>query len=216
MSIDRLISILAKDGDEPKAKRFTGRGGRAPVQVCDGGQLNNIALLDFSQRPRLAFRGPAAQAHLQEAGLPCPEVPNQALEFGSGGRVLRLSQTEYWVLSAAEDKDPLMDLLCQRPSPKLGCYRLRPEDTHAWFVLTGAHIAETMAKLCGVDLRVPTFPLESIAQTSVARVNVVIVRHELQGVPCFSILCDSAAAEYLWACLLDSMQEFSAAALTGE
>ena len=65
-----------------------------------------------------------------------------------------------------------------------------------------------MAKVCGVDLREDTFPRGSIAQTSAARINVIVIHHEVNGIPCFSILCDSAAAEYLWECLLDAMQEF--------
>ena len=40
-----------------------------------------------------------------------------------------------------------------------------------------------------------------------------MIHHEVNGIACFSILCDSAAAEYLWDCLLDAMSEFGGEAV---
>ena len=65
-----------------------------------------------------------------------------------------------------------------------------------------------MAKLCGVDLRDEAFPCGAIAQTSMARVNVVVIHHVLGGEDSFSILCDSAGVEYLWRSLQDALLEF--------
>jgi sarcosine oxidase subunit gamma len=61
-----------------------------------------------------------------------------------------------------------------------------------------------MAKLCGMDLRPKRFPAGSIAQTSVARLNAIVIA-QAGG---FYLLADSAAAEYFWACLTDAMAEF--------
>ena len=76
-------------------------------------------------------------------------------------------------------------------------------------MLTGKYIEQTMAKICGVDLRKSSFPPDAIVQTSVARVNAVIVRHEENNIPIFSILSDSSSAEYLWDSLLYAMREFN-------
>ncbi|MFT5521114.1 MAG: sarcosine oxidase subunit gamma [Enterobacterales bacterium] len=76
-------------------------------------------------------------------------------------------------------------------------------------MLTGKYIEQTMAKICGVDLRKSSFPPDAIVQTSVARVNAVIVRHGENNIPIFSILSDSSSAEYLWDSLLYAMREFN-------
>jgi sarcosine oxidase subunit gamma len=82
------------------------------------------------------------------------------------------------------------------------------DETHAWLAVTGAHAATMFAKICGVDLRPRAFPQGRVAQTSIARLNGVIVRDDRGGVPLFHLLADCAAAEYLWDCLLDAMAEF--------
>lgn len=171
-------------------------------------QAEKSGLLDLSVLPRTGYRGLNAEAHLQAAGLPVPATPNQALESDNGELVLRLSQKEFWVLANPQDGGHGVEALQERGLPEAECYPLYCQDSHAWMTLTGASLAQIMAKVCGVDLREASFPLGSIAQTSAARINVIVVHHAINGVPCFSILSDSAAAEYLWDALLDAMQEF--------
>jgi sarcosine oxidase subunit gamma len=65
-----------------------------------------------------------------------------------------------------------------------------------------------MAKLCGVDLRAEAFPPGSVAQTSAARVNVIVANLPQGELPGLHILCDRASAHYFWGALLDAMQEF--------
>ena len=171
-------------------------------------QAVQAGLLDLSVLPRTGFRGLNAAQHLQSAGLPVPAKPNQASVTDKGELVLRLSQKEFWVLGAIADQGAGVDAVNQWGLPEKDCYSLYNQDSHAWLTLTGAHLPAIMAKVCGVDLREDAFPLGSIAQTSAARINVVVVHHQINEIPCFTILCDSAAAEYLWDCLLDAMTEF--------
>ncbi|MEH6575508.1 MAG: sarcosine oxidase subunit gamma family protein [Amphritea sp.] len=171
-------------------------------------QAEKSGLMDLSVLPRTGFRGLNAAQQLEAIGLPVPAKPNQASVSDNGELVLRLSQKEYWVLAAMTDQGAGVEKLNQRGLPQSDCYSLYCQDSHAWFALTGAHLPEIMAKVCGVDLREEAFPIGSIAQTSAARINVIVIHHEVKGVSCFSILCDSAAAEYLWDSLLDAMQEF--------
>lgn len=65
-----------------------------------------------------------------------------------------------------------------------------------------------MAKLCGVDLRFDKFSIGAVAQTSAARINVIVVNAETDGQPTFHILFDRCSLEYFTAALLDAMQEF--------
>lgn len=176
-------------------------------------QAERAGLLDLSLLPRAGFRGAKVPDHLAQAGLPVPEKPNQASVSEQGEWVLRLSPKEFWVLGSLQDEGARVDAWKSGIRLPAGNYPLYCQDSHAWLALTGSHLPDIMAKVCGVDLRPAAFPVGGIAQTSVARINAIVVHHTLNGHPCFSLLFDSASAEYLWDALLDAMQEFGGMAL---
>jgi glycine cleavage system aminomethyltransferase T len=76
-----------------------------------------------------------------------------------------------------------------------------------------AAAADAMAKLCEVDLRGRKFPPGSIAQTSIARVNGVVISHNFGPRPGFFILCDTASTEYLWRSIIDAIDEYNGGAV---
>jgi sarcosine oxidase subunit gamma len=158
----------------------------------------NLALIDLSVVARIGFRGINARSHLDAAKLPVPSKPNM-MQQSEDASLMTLRLT-----TMGETLQELSAL----PVPD-NCYCLYCQNSHAWFMLTGKYIEQTMAKICGVDLRELSFPLEAIVQTSVARVNAVIVRHEVNEIAAFSILSDSSSAEYLWDSLMDAMNEFN-------
>ncbi|MNE40729.1 hypothetical protein D3C80_1347670 [compost metagenome] len=65
-----------------------------------------------------------------------------------------------------------------------------------------------MAKLCGVDLRAEAFPLGAVAQTSAARINVIVVNVGSDDRPALQLLIDRASLAYFREALLDAMDEF--------
>jgi sarcosine oxidase, subunit gamma len=65
------------------------------------------------------------------------------------------------------------------------------------------------AKLCAIDLAADQFADGSVAQTSIARLTAIVIRHDIARTVSFSVLAESASAEYLWVCLADAMAEFS-------
>ena len=65
-----------------------------------------------------------------------------------------------------------------------------------------------MAKICGVDLRAHRFANHCIAQTSVARMNVIVIRNDRGSAYTLDLVFDSASVVYLWECLDDAMAEF--------
>ena len=71
----------------------------------------------------------------------------------------------------------------------------------------------TLAKVCGVDLRAHKFANGEIAQTSIAKINGVIVRNDLGETLSYCIFSDSSSVEFLWDSLLDAMAEFEGAAV---
>tara|TARA_R110000868_G_scaffold307426_2_gene568979 strand:- start:42746 stop:43336 length:591 start_codon:yes stop_codon:yes gene_type:complete len=187
--------------------------------MCDGAQslstLNDSkqqvakgGLIDLSVLSRCGGRGPNIGAWLNKENLPVPAVPNQAMQTASGQTVLRLSKTEYWLLS-----NPLLpdEAVADIYTAGEGCYSVYCEDGRSWFVLTGETKTDVMAKVCGVDLREVNFPVGAVVQTAFARVNGVILHHAIGKNKVFSIFSDSASAEYLWLSLLDAMSEFGGA-----
>ena len=87
-------------------------------------------------------------------------------------------------------------------------YPLPRRDSHAWFALAGSRLPAFFAKICGIDLRLDKFADLSIAQTSVARLNAILLRADQGGAPVFHLLADSASAAYLLECLRDAAGEF--------
>ena len=67
---------------------------------------------------------------------------------------------------------------------------------------------EMMAKMCGIDLRPHRFENLHIAQTSVARMNGILVRNDRGATYALDMVLDSASAVYMWECLTDAMAEF--------
>jgi len=179
-------------------------------------QFASSSLIDLSVVSREGVRGAKAESYLNLLGLNAPSLPNISTIGEQGELILRLSAKEYWVLDSLTHQQQAASALTkwnQADMPEEDCYPLFCQDSHAWFLLSGRHIGEVMAKVCGVDLSESAFPIGAIAQTSVARVSAIVVHHKVNDVAVFSILSDSASAEYLWDALLDAMQEFDGKAL---
>lgn len=177
-------------------------------------QLQECGLLDFSELNRTGLRGKGAAKVVCELGLPTPDNINQA-ESGAGGvLVARLGSTEHWLL-----EDPLVandegfTQLTEQITRAANIYPLYCQHSHAWFAVTGKHLGPLMAKLCAVDLNPSAFAAGAVVQTSVARVNAIVISHRLQSTPVYYVLSDSSSSSYLWGALLDAMQEFGGQAL---
>jgi len=170
----------------------------------------HLGLADLSTLPRSGLKGRGAPLWSQHQGIALPHSPNCACLHTDGSLIARLSQEELLVLSDLHMCASLPDDLQHSGSIESaeGAYLLPRADSHCWFALTGRHATQTFSKVCGVDLRSAKFATGAIAQTSLARVNAIIIRHDLAATPCFYILSDVSSAEFLWTSLLDAMLEF--------
>ncbi len=178
-------------------------------------QARRLGLVDLSPLPRTGFKGREAIVWLKEQGLTIGDENNRAWVQGQlqGPVVARLADTEALILSDIAAKIGLClrldkNYLNERPAR---CYHVPRRDGSAWFAVTGEHAGSMFAKLCGVDLRHHKFPTGSIAQTSLARMNVIVIRSDLGNTPVFFLVFDSASADYLWGCLKDAIAEFDGA-----
>lgn len=171
--------------------------------------IERCALIDLTDLPRVGFRGIDAAAFLISHGYQLPEAPNRALTQEDGSLVARLSQTEYLLLGSLSDRGKR--IAAEEAGWQLsdqGNYLLPRQDSHAWLQLSGRHVAEVMAKVCGVDLRPEAFPVGAVAQTSAARLNVIVINAGTGELPRFHILCDRASLDYFHSAMLDAMDEF--------
>ena len=173
-----------------------------------------MGLADISVLPHTGFKGAGVVEWLRGQGVEVSEEPNWAPRQTGGGLALRQAAAEVMILGDLSGDGGWPERLKQAwwvepvPPQSPRGFPMPRDETHAWLAVTGEHAAAMFAKLCGVDLRAQSFPQGRVAQTSIARLNGVVVRDDRGGVPFFHLLADCAAAEYLWDCLLDAMAEF--------
>ncbi|ONH49737.1 N-methylglutamate dehydrogenase subunit D [Pseudomonas cedrina] len=179
-----------------------GQAALAPLPGCK--------LADLTDLPRVGFRGSHSAEYLRGRDFVLPDAPNRAVAQADGSYVARLSQTEYLLLGSPEDKGERMaDEEARWELDHQANYLLPRQDSHACFQLTGEHLGKVMAKLCGVDLSPQAFGPGTVAQTSAARVNVIVINSGTAQQASLHILCDRASKAYFLEAFLDAIQEFS-------
>jgi sarcosine oxidase, subunit gamma len=171
-----------------------------------------LKLVDLSVVPRWGLKGRGVSSWLDLQGATMPRTDNRTELQRDGSLIARLSPGEVLILSPVESQSRFADAIERLPAAGEGaCYAVSRRDSHCWFVLTGQDSPAMFAKLCGVDLTPDRFPTGQIAQTSVARLSAIVIRHDIDSSVAFFVLADSASAEYLWDCFLDAMNEFAGA-----
>jgi sarcosine oxidase subunit gamma len=174
-----------------------------------------LGLADLSPLPRVGFKGKGTADWLAGQGLALPPEPNRTAAQSDGSLALRLAQEEIFLLGSLSGETGLGRTLhdawmaAGTPPASARGFLLPRAETHAWFLVTGENAAEMLAKLCGVDLRPAKFENGRIAQTSAAKMSLVIARADQGATLAYHLVADSASAEYLWGCLLDAMAEFN-------
>ena len=203
-------SPIEKAGSQIAYQSF-GLGKRFLHDQTPSSSINSsqCTMIDLTNLSRVGFRGQDAAAYLSSYGFQLPQQPNQAIQQEDGCWVLRLSLTEYCVLGSLKDFGERVSQLEQGwQMDECANYLLPRQDSHAWIQLSGEPLAKVMAKLCAIDLRGDVFQVGQVAQTSVARINAIVVNVSDPNTHKFNILCDRAAALYLWGVLQDAIQEF--------
>lgn len=185
--------------------------GNAAAELDRGRRLG---LADLSPLPRTGFKGAGTVEWLTGQGLSIGPDSNRAYQQTGGELALRLAPAEILLVDSLAGSGSLIRRLDaawswgqQQPRRPIG-YPMPRSESHFWLAVSGEKAPAMFAKICGVDLRLHKFPAGAIAQTSAAKMSVIIARHDLGAVPGFYLLADSASAEYMWACVLDAMQEF--------
>ncbi len=92
----------------------------------------------------------------------------------------------------------------------LSGYASTVDITHSrlMFRITGLAAAKAMAKVCSIDFSDPMMPSGACVGASVAKVGCDIIRHDIDDVPSYRILCDRSFGQYLFDALVDAKAEF--------
>jgi len=175
-------------------------------------QAQHLGLADLSTLPRMGFKGLGTPDWAAGQGIELPAQPNQATLQSDGTLVARLSQSELLLASNLNGLSESIASTTQSTPPER-VYSLPRSDSHSWLVLCGSRAAETLAKVCGVDLRPHKFANGEVAQTAIAKINGVLVRNDLGETLSYCIFSDSSSVEFLWDSLHDAMAEFKGAAI---
>jgi sarcosine oxidase subunit gamma len=197
----------------PGNARWRANGDSAIVERLDEGEAPPaLAIADLSPLPRVGFKGRRTLPAMKECGVRIEGAPNRAFRQADGSACLVLGPGEVLLLGSLErDSAPRfaeLDQVWSLESSEGRTYPVPRRETHAWFAVAGTAAPKMFAKLCGVDLRTHKFADLAIAQTSLAQLNAIVVRIDRGTVPTFHLLADSAAAAYLFDCLLDAAAEF--------
>lgn len=206
-----LQGLGARFGEVAGAAVALDFGGPAEAEVARGRRLG---IADLSPLPRTGFKGMGTVEWLGAQGLAVGADSNKGYVQPGGEVALRLAPGEVLLLDGLAGGGALIDRLDrawswgeERPRRLIG-YPMPRSESHFWIAVTGEQAAAMFAKICGVDLRPHKFAPGAIAQTSAAKMSVIILRHDLGSVPGFYLLADSASAGYMWTCVVDAMGEF--------
>lgn len=176
-------------------------------------QAQQLGLVDLTPFARSGFKGKQAIHWAKTQGLNIGESNNQAYLQGNGALVARLSDTEVLILNNIHSEQNQCILLEDEyaKNKPAQCYSVPRNNSSAWFMITGKFSTEMFAKICGIDLRLKSFSNGTIAQTSIARINGIIIRNDMNNTPAFYLIFDSASTDYMWSCLKDAFVEFQGA-----
>ena len=176
-------------------------------------RAQNLGLADVTPLPRTGFKGHAAINWLRGQGLTIGNINNRAYRQKNGVLAARLADSEVLILNPLHTQEnPCITLEKNyTDAHPAHCYSVPRFNSNAWLIVTGQNASAMFAKICGVDLRLNKFTNGFIAQTSIARINGVIIRDNFKDTPAFHLLFDSASTDYMWSCLKDAFAEFDGA-----
>ncbi len=210
-SIYRELAALGAEFGEVNGAACALRCGGAPEAEAE--RARALAICDLSALPRHGYKGRAAIDWVAGQGVTVSEANNMSAWQDDGACAARLADTEVLLLSDLGAESTLCARLAQAwsPDPDPGAYPVPRADTNCWFLICGRRAATMFAKLCGVDLRPHKFAPGAVAQTSIARLNGIVIRADQDETLAYHFLTDSASALYMWESFLDAMGEWGGA-----
>ncbi|HEX2580651.1 MAG TPA: sarcosine oxidase subunit gamma family protein [Dongiaceae bacterium] len=154
-----------------------------------------IRLLEGPRRIILAMRGEGVSFGEAVRGATGLALPAANRVMRGGERYLFwMGPNEYWLIAAEAERDVLQASLTGAFAPLFAAVTDISE-SRTLMVLTGARAREVLARGISLDLDPRRFAVDDCAQTSFARVNVLL--HRMAGEE-FHLTVLNSYADYLW------------------
>lgn len=151
-----------------------------------------LTMIDLRGDPRHAEFLASARAALE---MELPLAPNTTAA-GPGGTVLWLGPDQ-WLLVGERYSETL---------PIAGGFLTDVSHGRAGVRVSGTHVRDVLAKSCALDLHPRVFAVGRCAQTSIARVSVLL--HCTGGGTDFELYCARSYAGHVWHWLTEASGEF--------
>ncbi len=180
-------------------------GDRLPARV-DG-----AALAEEPPRAQFDLRLDISAAGAMETlGTGLGMAPPQGLEAAARGerRAFRLGPDEWLATAPLAERDALESALQKALSGRVSALT-DVSAARVWLTLSGARALEILMKGCRLDLHPRAFGPGAVAQTNLAKAQILL--HRPGEAPLFEIAVRSSVALYLAAWLLDAMEEYGPA-----
>lgn len=172
------------------------------VDDHDAARARRCGVTDLSPLWRTGFKGRHTLLWLEREGVRLEPTPNRAFRQPDGSLCAILAPTEVLLLGPLQGESifcSLDETWSEATADR--CWPVPRRDSHAWFLVTGEAAPAMFATLCAIDLRPSAFADGAIAQTSLAKLNGIVIRDDRGGHPAWHVLADSASANYLFWCL---------------
>jgi sarcosine oxidase, subunit gamma len=167
----------------------------------------SVTMADISHNALIHIRGNAAAQVLRTIYEIVPDMPGNAAMV-SAGVLGRLRADEFVLFVGLGSVNDAM----QNLTSAVGSAHMTLTDlTHgrAGIALGGVHAANVLPKVCGLDFHESVFPDLHIAQTSLAKVRTLILRHDSPSARAYRLVVERSLGAYVWGVVYDAMQEWN-------
>lgn len=185
---------------------------RQPVTVTAGWQVSGcraggeLTLTDCTPLAKVLLRAPAAGRMASELAVPF----GRAARDHAGVLVVGSGPGEWLLIAppgqAAGLVTEFRNVATRLPDETVSVIDL----THgrALMRLTGAHAAEVLAAVCGIDLSEAVTPDRAAFRSSVAALATDMIRDDLAGVRSYLLHCERSSGLYLFDSVLSAGRDF--------
>jgi sarcosine oxidase subunit gamma len=188
----RPIDPVVRDGWEVSARRSTA----------------DLRLVDESRLAKVLVRGPVSGAITDVVGT---RFGRAARVDRAGSHVLAVGSApgEWLVIGAPGTAGALLaDLQQAAASTQEFVSVIDLTHGRALVRLTGRRAADTLAKVCGIDLHEGSTPNGAALRCSVAGLATDLVRDDSDGEPSYLLHCERSSGQHMFDSLLDAGSEF--------
>ncbi len=187
------------------------------VEAVRGG----VGVADVSAAGKLLVKGEVAADLLTVALSSTPEslggvtpvvLKDEADLPVGGGYVAQIAQDEFLIVTpAGVEKRVAQRLEQRRIAHEIFVSVIDQTSGLAGLLVAGQQSRDLLSKLCALPFQPSEFPNHHVTQTSVAKVQAIIVRNDRGEAAAFELYVERPYGEYMWESILDAGQEFGIA-----